>query len=103
MSEFPIKVEAVKPSSFPAIWTGIAQLPKRRFASPVMIFLRDDQYVLISALCPHQGYDMSTENLTAQGRLVCPLHGLEIDVFNNQNSFSVVKQADEFVITGFNL
>ena len=107
LAGFPITVEDVSPGKFDGIWTGMAKLPKKRFAGKVMIFERAGAYFLTSASCPHQGFDLSEQGLDEQGKLVCPLHQLEIDVFAVcrgpvKRHFKVDREGETFVITGFN-
>lgn len=102
--EFPIVVEDVTQGQ--GCWIGSAKLPNKRFASKVMIFERDQHYHVISALCPHMGFDLSDQQLNEQGQLVCPVHNMAIDVFakctKNQRSYYLADRNDQgFVITGF--
>jgi nitrite reductase/ring-hydroxylating ferredoxin subunit len=114
MSDFPIKITDVVTSQFPDVWLGTAQLPNQKASGKVMIFLRDGQYALVSALCPHLSYDMSDSNLNAEGELICARHGFVINLFAeggaeravgrraNKSGYVVSKQDDGFVITGLN-
>lgn len=104
---FPITITDLIPSGFDNRWTGMAQLPKKRFPGKVLIFLTDRQYYLISALCPHQGYDLSDQPLNDKDELICPLHNMTIDVQtpctkNRKNTYKVHKEGNDFTITGFN-
>jgi nitrite reductase/ring-hydroxylating ferredoxin subunit len=116
MSDFPIKVTDVTQGSFPDMWLGQAQLPRKSEASKVLIFLRDGNYVLTPALCPHLAFDMSEANLNEIGELICPLHGFVVNLFvaggvgeirergskANKSGYFVTRKEDEFEITGFN-
>lgn len=100
MSSFPVEITDVAPSRYPEIWLGVAKLPGTRFANKIMIFRVEQEFIAISALCPHQGYDLSEQKL-CDGKIVCPLHGLEIDVLStSQKGYTVERKGSEFVITG---
>lgn len=113
MSDYPIHVTDITTADFPSAWLGQAQLPKQKEPGKVMIFLRDGQYVLVSALCPHLAYDMSDTDLNEMGELRCARHGFRINLFAedldrvngqkaNKSGYTVQKQGDAFVITGLN-
>ncbi len=98
---FPISVEQVVKCVFENNrWHGRAMLPDSRHPQPVIIFKVDDDFVLISALCPHQGYDLSNEARIGS-QITCPLHGLSVDIENNDDKkYRVIAVADGFSIIG---
>jgi nitrite reductase/ring-hydroxylating ferredoxin subunit len=114
MADFPIEVSDVTASDISGLWLGQAHLPNKSVAGKVMIFLRDEKYVAVSALCPHLRFDMSDTDLNEEGELVCARHGMVMNLYSdaaktaqgkraNKVGYTVVKQGDGFVITGVNL
>ena len=102
MSEFPVEVSDIQAGAKDGMWLGKALLPGKRYVGNVMIFKHGSEYVLISAYCPHNGYDLSRECLQGD-RIICPLHGWEIAVFDsgaNVDRYQVEKQGEHFTIIG---
>jgi len=112
-SGFPIEVTDVTPASSPNVWLAQALLPNKDAPSKVMIFVRDEKYTLVAALCPHLHYDLSEVNLNEAGELICPLHNMVINLYAegidqrtgrkaNKRGYEVTRQGDKFLIIGPN-
>ncbi len=81
-----------------------AILPPLKLAKEMVIYYQTlpngkDEYRTISAKCPHQGADISQDELQADGNVYCSLHHRPICIFSEYNyAYLVEKRADKFVI-----
>jgi len=45
----------------------------------------------VSAICPHQGFDMSNGGHCENGKLICPMHGYSFDLQTGKGSQDYIK------------
>jgi nitrite reductase/ring-hydroxylating ferredoxin subunit len=83
---------------------GKAILPLSSVAKNVVVYRQTldngkTEYRTISAKCPHQGADISQDELKPDGNVYCSLHRRPICIFSEYNyAYLVEKRGDKFVI-----
>lgn len=83
---------------------GRARLPPSTLEKTVVIHGQtlangNTEYRTISAKCPHQGADISRDELKDDGNVYCSLHRRPIGIFSEYNyAYLTEKRADEFFI-----
>ena len=103
-SEKEIKTFEITPTDRADFLHGIAKLPYASDAKPVVIYRQTlasgkVEYRTVSAKCPHQGADITRDELKTDGNVYCSLHRRPICIFSEYNQAYVVeKRADEFII-----
>ena len=86
------------------VLTGITILPNTTIEQKVVIYhslteLGESDYRAISASCPHQGADISRDELKDDGNVYCSLHKRPICVFSKFNqALSVEKRGSKYFI-----
>lgn len=45
----------------------------------------------VSAICPHQGYDMTGGGWCENGKIICPLHGHSFDLQTGRGPYDYLK------------
>ena len=81
-----------------------AILPPSKLVKEMVIYYQKlpngkDEYRTISAKCPHQGADISQDELKADGNVYCSLHRRPICIFSEYNyAYLVEKREDKFFI-----
>ncbi len=99
-----IEITDISFTDRPNVILGRAILPLSKLEKNVVIYgqtVADGQveYRTISAKCPHQGADISQDELKADGNVYCSLHHRPIGVFSEYNyAYLVEKRADKFFI-----
>lgn len=99
-----IKLLDVKLTQREDVLFAMARLPYASAEKPVVIYRQllangETEYRTIPAKCPHQGADISYDELKSDGNIYCSLHGRPICIFSEYNrSYLTVKRADEFFI-----
>lgn len=84
-------------------WLAQAILPPAKNAKSILIYRlgqgEQAEYRAIPAKCPHQGADLTDDELKHDGNVYCHLHKRPICVFSEYNyAFKVVKRENQFVI-----
>lgn len=103
-TEQEINVIDVKPTERADVLLAMAKLPYASTEKPVVIYCQtlangETEYRTVSAKCPHQGADISRDELKADGNVYCSLHRRPICIFSEYNhAYLTVKRADKFVI-----
>lgn len=86
------------------VFIGQAILPHLSEEQKVIIYrlaLTNGQtdYRAIPARCPHQGADLTNDNVKADGNVYCSLHRRPICLYSEYNqAYPVVKKDGEFII-----
>jgi len=99
-----IDIFEVKPTSNNNVLVGQAILPLTDSLQKVVIYqiILDDGSIdlrAISALCPHQGADISRDVLKADGNVYCSLHKRPICIYSKFNqAYAVAKRGTQYVI-----
>lgn len=104
IAQTQIEILDVKPTKIAGVLVGLATLPLAPSEQKVVIYqltLADGSEDLraVSALCPHQGADISRDELKPDGNVYCSLHKRPICIYSKYNqAFRVVKQDEQYVI-----
>tara|TARA_R110001583_G_scaffold104804_1_gene252212 strand:- start:386 stop:793 length:408 start_codon:yes stop_codon:yes gene_type:complete len=99
-----IKVINVNPTERVDVFSAMAKLPSASAEQPVLIYRQtlangESEYRTVSAKCPHQGADISRDELKTDGNVYCSLHRRPIGIFSEYNhAYLTEKRADEFFI-----
>jgi len=99
-----INITEVKNTARDDVFVGKAVLPFTESEQKIVIYqvtLENGQYDLraISASCPHQGADISRDELKADGNVYCSLHRRPICIYSKFNqAYAVTKRDDKFII-----
>lgn len=100
-----ITIVDVKSTDRSDVLVGSALLPLASSVQKVVIYqvtLEDGSEDLraVSASCPHQGADISRDELKADGNVYCSLHRRPICVYSKYNqAYPVVKRDGKYIIT----
>lgn len=104
ISEVDIEITNIKPAPAENAWNGKALLPGMEMVRKVVIYQAElpdgtvDKRVVLAA-CPHQGYDISYDELKEDGNVYCTLHKLPICVYSEHNrAFSVINEGERWYI-----
>ena len=103
-AEQEIKIINIKPTERADVLTAMAKLPYASVEKPVVIYAQtlangEKEYRTVSAKCPHQGADISGDELKADGNVYCSLHRRPICIFSEYNhAYLTEKRADDFYI-----
>ncbi len=84
-------------SADPPRWKGRLRLPGEPRPIDILIFDIQGEFKAVPALCPHEGYDLAYCPLSNGSSLVCPAHGLCIDL--NMAEFHVKEQEGQFLVS----
>ncbi len=95
----PVEVIDVKPTKVAGTFVGHTQLPNTTQSQKVVMYhiVLDsgfDDYRVIPAACPHQGADISRDELKPDGNVYCSLHKRPICVFSKFNQAFPVEIID---------
>lgn len=99
-----VSINEVQPTLREDVFVGKAILPLTETKQKIVIYqvtLEDgrDDLRAISALCPHQGADISRDELKADGNVYCSLHRRPICIYSKFNqAYAVTKYDDQYVI-----
>lgn len=103
-SAVEIDISEVKPAQLSNVWVGRVQLPDTDKERKVVIYQAElpdgtiDKRV-VPAACPHQGYDISYDELKADGNVYCTLHKRPICIYSEYNqAFNVVNEGERWYI-----
>lgn len=83
---------------------GMAKLPFASTEKPVVIYGQtlasgNKEYRTVSAQCPHQGADISRDELNVDGNVYCSLHRRPICIYSEYNqAYLTEKRGDDYVI-----
>lgn len=104
VSSNTIEILNIKKTSNADVLAGLAILPATTEEQKVVIYhvvneLGQDDYRAISAFCPHQGADITRDELKHDGNVYCSLHKRPICIFSKFNqAFAVEKIDDKYFI-----
>jgi diguanylate cyclase (GGDEF)-like protein/PAS domain S-box-containing protein len=90
-----VEAAAFLDTACPPRWTGRLLLPGERRPVDILVFETQGGFLAIPARCPHEGHDLARCPLSG-GKLVCPAHGLRIDL--RSSGFRVVKCHGGFLV-----
>ncbi|MGK2232248.1 MAG: nitrite reductase/ring-hydroxylating ferredoxin subunit [Colwellia sp.] len=99
-----IKLADLKTTQREDVLFAMAKLPYSSTEKPVVIYRQllangEIEYRTISAKCPHQGADISLDELKPDGNVYCSLHRRPICIFSEYNrAYLTVKRGDDFYI-----
>jgi nitrite reductase/ring-hydroxylating ferredoxin subunit len=99
-----IFINKIKTTSKDDVLVGMATLPLSEGEQKIVIYkltLENGSVDLraVSALCPHQGADISRDELKADGNVYCSLHKRPICIYSKYNqSYRVVKRNEKYLI-----
>lgn len=99
-----IEIKNVKETNQQHVLSGEADLPCSPNSNAVLIFvytLEDGRvdYRVVSAKCPHQGADITNDELKADGNVYCAWHRRPICVYGEYNdAYPVEKRDDKFFL-----
>ncbi|MDD5577764.1 MAG: EAL domain-containing protein [Methylobacter sp.] len=82
-------------STNPPRWTGRLRLPGEDRLIDILFFNIQGEFQALSALCPHEGYDLTHCPLLNGNMIVCPAHSLRIDL--KTSGFRVKKDGSRFL------
>ncbi len=78
-------------------WRGRVRLGNRPHPHTILIFQDGERWLGVSARCPHEGVDLSACPLDDAGRLICPAHGLQVQVTGPESeAFAIDREGDAF-------
>jgi len=102
-----IEIRQVKATKQENISVGKATLPLSAVEKDVLIYQLNlesgaNEYRAISAKCPHQGADISHDELKKDGNVYCSLHRRPICIFSEYNHAYLVEKRGEqyFIVKG---
>ncbi len=99
-----IQITNIRSTDREDVLVGDAILPSTAREKPIVIYklmLENGtiEYRAVPALCPHQGADISRDELKADGNVYCSLHRRPICIYSEYNHAYLVEQREsEFVI-----
>ena len=99
-----INITEVKNTARDDVFVGKAVLPFTESEQKIVIYQvtlenGQDDLRAISASCPHQGADISRDELKADGNVYCSLHRRPICIYSKFNqAYAVTKRDDKFII-----
>lgn len=100
-----INITNVNPTGRDDVFVGHAILPSTTLEQKVVIYqvtLADGSEDLraVSAACPHQGADISRDELKTDGNVYCSLHKRPICIYSKYNqAYPVVNRNGNYIIT----
>ncbi len=77
---------------------GVVTLPGHTAPLHILVVQRNDNWVALPAACPHEGHRLDHSPEDADGRLVCPAHGLQVDTVDENATLQVRQLGDEFCV-----
>lgn len=99
-----IQIHNIQPTTQEYIYTGDATLPlsnreRRIVIYELMLESGDIDYRAVPAQCPHQGVDISRDEVKPDGNVYCSLHRRPICVYSEYNqAYRVEKRDGHFFI-----
>lgn len=102
--EAEIEITSISASDRAEVTFGQAILPLSKQEKNVVIYQQIlangiNEYRTISAKCPHQGADISRDELKADGNVYCSLHRRPICIFSEYNyAYLTEKRGDKYFI-----
>lgn len=107
-----IEITNVQTTKQPHVLSGNAVLPCSEKSNKVLIFiyaLPNDEnngessgkndYRVVPALCPHQGADITNDELKADGNVYCSWHRRPICIYGEYNdAYPVEKRGEQYFI-----
>lgn len=99
-----IEIIDISPTERADVFIGMARLAPASAEKPVVIYCQTlangkKEYRTVSAKCPHQGADISRDELNADGNVYCSLHRRPIGIFSEYNhAYLTEKRAEGFFI-----
>jgi diguanylate cyclase (GGDEF)-like protein/PAS domain S-box-containing protein len=80
----------------PPRWSGRLLLPGQPRPVDILIFATADGYTALAAACPHEGHSLAYCALHEDGALVCPAHGLRIEL--EAKGLPVYREGEDFFV-----
>lgn len=105
VSNKEVVITQLKVTANQHVATGLAILPTTETEQKIVLYTLilengEVDYRAVSALCPHQGADISRDTLKVDGNVYCSLHKRPICIYSKYNqAFKVIKRDSQFVIT----
>ena len=99
-----INIIEVKPTAKEGVLVGKAILPLTNAEQKIVIYQvklesGSEDIRAVSASCPHQGADISRDELKADGNVYCSLHKRPICIYSKFNqAYAVTKRNEQYVI-----
>lgn len=99
-----ISISDVRPTNRDDVLVGQAILPLSESVQKIVIYKVDLDNALedlraVSASCPHQGADISRDELKPDGNVYCSLHRRPICIYSKYNqAYAVIKRDEQYVI-----
>jgi nitrite reductase/ring-hydroxylating ferredoxin subunit len=99
-----IEITDISYTSRENVILGRTMLPLSKVAKDVVIYCQilangRIEYRTVSAKCPHQGANISQDELKADGNVYCSLHRRPICIYSEYNyAYLVEKRGDKFFI-----
>ena len=99
-----IEISQITITKRAGVLRGRAILPLTKVEKEVVIYQlvnanEDIEYRTISAKCPHQGADISGDELKIDGNVYCSLHRRPICIFSEYNfAYLVEKRGEQYFI-----
>lgn len=89
-AEEKVEITDIEPATIENTWVGKAVMPDTAKAKKVVIYALtlangDTEYRVVPAACPHQGYDISYDELKTDGNVYCTLHKRPICIYSEYN------------------
>lgn len=86
----PVEITNVTPATIENTWIGFALMPDAEKVRKVVIYALtltsgEEEYRVVPAACPHQGYDISYDKLKNDGNVYCTLHRRPICIYSENN------------------
>ena len=81
----------------PPRWKGRLQLPGEHRPIDILIFTIQGEFKAVSALCSHEGYDLTHCPLSNGNSLICPAHGRCVDL--KIAEFRVQEREGQFLLS----
>lgn len=77
---------------------GTVRMPDADRDTHLLVLRRGQHWSAVPAHCPHEGHRLDQSAQDADGRLICPAHGLEVDTQGSRSILPVRRAGDEFII-----
>jgi signal transduction histidine kinase len=77
---------------------GVVALPDRAGEQHILIIRRGQEWAAVPAICPHEGHRLDDCAEDADGRLVCPAHGLKVETEGPGHTLPVRREGDGFTV-----
>ena len=76
---------------------GVVHIPGQPGEQHILLLRRGQSWTALPAVCPHEGHHLADSPEDAQGHLVCPAHGLQVEA-EGAHTFAVSQDETGFAI-----